>query len=657
MKKKVSSGLYATIDIGSTAIKAVVVEVTDKGKRLLRAESEEINPTNGFNSEEEYKEFVSSAIAKLTKNLRLDKCKKVSSLFYNRELQVKLIDLPNQVSKEQLDDVLVWEAKKLLSTHYHDKEFSFAYSIIKENPITVAIAVVPQELLESHLSLFEKTSIEPDAIYADVFSAISLRPIVDLAGLPALSIVNFGYSGTHLHIFSAGKLKFYRFIPTGTSELSNPPRENELEMYSQKIRFSFDYFRAVSKLNQVDTMYFMGGGSQYEEVLPFAQNYFSPTKIHAMDVSSALDISPVMTTNNDETSSNETKLLKYIPAIGACITSFEDDSERTNLLAQLNSKKSEKKLENLAQLIPAAIVALVTIVSYIIISTTYDQKIQTFQEFPVNLDSAKEFYKIDKNKLKTIKGNLANPDLILCRNSEDLVKQSSRNRDSLYKLFTMAMYFKKPNMEITDILVKNQAEADQISINKEDSLEDSNQDIEENGNIDEEISSNSSLSNQPNDDMNIFEMPSDNVIPNQEDTTISNKTNLTNNDFDIFGTPSNNDAQPIKNDAKKTEPQTSPKKNSKPAKNQPQKIFISKLATPIMEEQIKEDFFGKIAIIRGVAENLDLISEYTEKLSCQTLTSKKVPLPRAIKRIISLNVKTTDDGKIEFLLKGELNNE
>ena len=267
MTKKLNPGLYATIDIGTKSVKAVVIEVNDKSKRLLNAESIELAAFDSFTNEEDYNKQITDGISKLVEKLDLTKCQKVISLFYNREFQVKLIDFPNQVKPEQLNQMLFWEAKKLLSTHYKEEEFSYSYCITRGNPLSVALAVVPQTLLNAHMKLFENTGITPASVYTDVFASLALQPIIDIAGLPALSIVNFGHSGTHLNIFSAGKLKFYRFIPTGTSEMTNPPQENELEVYSQKIRFSFDYFRAVSKLTQVDALFFMGGGSSIPNVL------------------------------------------------------------------------------------------------------------------------------------------------------------------------------------------------------------------------------------------------------------------------------------------------------------------------------------------------------------------------------------------------------
>lgn len=571
MKKKTASGLYASIDIGSTSVKAVVVEVTDKNKRLLKAESEPLNAANSFSSEEEYNIHVSDAIAKLAKSLQLDKCKKISSLYYNRELQVKLIDLPNQVTVDQLDSVLVWEAKKLLSSHYKDKEFAFSYSVIKENPITVALAVIPQILLESHLYLYERAGIKLQAVYSDVFTADALRPIVDFAGLPALSIVNFGNTGSHLQIFSTGKLKFYRYIPTGTAEMSDPPTEGELEMYSQKIRFSFDYFRAVSKLSQVDTMYFMGGGSQFKEVIPFAQNYFAPTKVYPLDISSAIDISPVISSAmNENTTAKDSSeaILKYIPAIGACLTDLSDKAEHANLMTQLNFAENERKKEKLAQSLPIFFGIAAVIISALILGFIYYEKSGILQELEQQVSIVKSEKEANAIKLTSCKPQEIQHNMQLCPNSQKAVEPILQSKRALHTLFSMIMRLREPGMKITDILIRNRQEADQIALKAEvkDIFGEGFEDVEE-----------------------------DKLAP-----------------------------------------------------------FTSKFSSSIAEEQIKEDFDGKIAIIRGIAENSMQISRFTEGLSTYPTDQKGKKLPRAIQRVLSINTQKISGNKIEFMMKGEL---
>ena len=406
---------------------------------------------------------------------------------------------------------------------------------------------------------------------SDVFTADALRPIVDFAGLPALSIVNFGNTGSHLQIFSTGKLKFYRYIPTGTAEMSDPPTEGELEMYSQKIRFSFDYFRAVSKLSQVDTMYFMGGGSQFKEVIPFAQNYFAPTKVYPLDISSAIDISPVISSAmNENTTAKDSSeaILKYIPAIGACLTDLSDKAEHANLMTQLNFAENERKKEKLAQSLPIFFGIAAVIISALILGFIYYEKSGILQELEQQVSIVKSEKEANAIKLTSCKPQEIQHNMQLCPNSQKAVEPILQSKRALHTLFSMIMRLREPGMKITDILIRNRQEADQIALKAEvkDIFGEGFEDVEE-----------------------------DKLAP-----------------------------------------------------------FTSKFSSSIAEEQIKEDFDGKIAIIRGIAENSMQISRFTEGLSTYPTDQKGKKLPRAIQRVLSINTQKISGNKIEFMMKGEL---
>ena len=85
MNKKITPGLYGTIDIGTKSVKAIVVEINSKGnKRLLNTSNVDLAPFDTFVNEEEYNQQITEAISNLTNNLDLQKCRKIISLFYNR---------------------------------------------------------------------------------------------------------------------------------------------------------------------------------------------------------------------------------------------------------------------------------------------------------------------------------------------------------------------------------------------------------------------------------------------------------------------------------------------------------------------------------------------------------------------------------------------
>ena len=130
MNKTITSGLYAAIDIGTKSVKAIVIEVNLNSKRLLKTQSIDLDIIDNLATENSYKNQVSKAISKLTEDLELSKCQKIVTLFYNRDLQVKLLDLPSTVNIDQLDQILPWEAKKLLSSHYKEEEYVYLFAAL-----------------------------------------------------------------------------------------------------------------------------------------------------------------------------------------------------------------------------------------------------------------------------------------------------------------------------------------------------------------------------------------------------------------------------------------------------------------------------------------------------------------------------------------------
>ncbi|MDD3000304.1 MAG: hypothetical protein PHF29_00940 [Candidatus Riflebacteria bacterium] len=428
MKKKTHEGNFVTIDIGSVSIKAVVLEINAKTKRLVTVEEEKYAAPLLNREDEQSKVIVVKALKRIYERLSSYKNITIGALYSSRELQVKILDLPQQIQADVLEKTLNWEARKMLSASYKDAPYSYSYKIIRNNPFSVVLSVVPDSLLKKHIDLFKSAGIKLNGLYPEVYSGAALLGMADITGLPAVSVVNVGYVGTHLQIFSAGELKFYRYIPSGMSEMSAKPTAAELEVYSQKIRFSFDYFRAVSKLNQIDLLSFMGGGAASEGFLPYEQSYFSPTKINALDVSSGIDIAAVMSKAHNEAVTAEAKqnfILSFIPAIGGSLAASAGDSDKMNLIAQMTAREKERLYENFVNKMPVY-AAVGIVLTALVVSFAYkgliDEKISEQRnqiaiqkQKAIELESEGEIMK-DKNgrpiqilKLSGKLGKILNP--------------------------------------------------------------------------------------------------------------------------------------------------------------------------------------------------------------------------------------------------------
>ena len=471
MKNTNNKGLYAAFDIGTVSIKAAIIEVTDSGKRIATIEEEPLKPLAEFPGEEEYRQQIVETLKNLSSRLPIKDCRHIAALYSNRELQVKIIELPSQVQSEQIDKILNWEAKKLLSPNFREEPYAFAYKVIRKNPYMVALAVIPQRLLERFAELFEAAGLSLDSAYGEVFGADALKEIVDLSGLPAMSIVNFGHSGTHLQIFAAGELRFYRFIPSGMGEMTVPPTDNELEMFSQKIRFSFDYFRAISKLNQIDSLFFMGGGAALPGVLPFARTYFNPSRVNIVDTSAGIDISPILPelADNSPAEERQRRLLPFIPAIGAIMACLSEQATPMNLSACLKNKKRDKRMKELARLLPLWVgiagLLLIIVILFSMKSGIYQRLMETQKQ----LDTARigvEALNIKTSRLRAAldTGVKLSP---LARKALEPILKSRLGIDQLLFVVNQS---RPEGLLIEEILLRSAAESENIALTSEEAM-------------------------------------------------------------------------------------------------------------------------------------------------------------------------------------------
>jgi hypothetical protein len=465
MKNNMQDGLYAAFDLGSASLKASVIEITDSRPRLAVIEEDSLKQITDFPDEQEYRVHLIESLQNISSRIPLKECRKISVLFSHREMQVKVIELPGQIEGDQIEKVLTWEAKKLLAPTFRDEPYAFTYKIIKQSPYTIALAVIPQRLLEKHIELFEDAGITVNNAFAEVFAAHSLKDSIDNTGLPALSIVNFGNSGTHLQIFSTGDLRFYRYIPSGLSELSDPPKDNELEMYSQKIRFSFDYFRAVSKLSQIDAVFFMGGGAAHPEILPYQRNYFNPTRVNIVDISATIDISPILPdiSENAPAEEKQRKLLPFLPSVGAILTMFSSDSHLTDFAQRLNKSKREKRIKELSKSMPLVFSALGLIIIAVVLFFMHSNYQNRLVEINKNLEMKKIDVKAINIKIAKYKAARNLGGKISPAAKKALASVFAKQRSGADVLFAVSKGLQK-GLSVTDIIIRNNSEAENISL-------------------------------------------------------------------------------------------------------------------------------------------------------------------------------------------------
>jgi len=366
MKRNRPDGFYAAFDLGTFAVKAVVIERRQARDRLFVVEEESLRPVAEFPGESEYRDYQIQALRTIAARLPLKDCVEVAALFNSRELQVKIAELPAQIHRDQIDGVLWFEARKLLSPNFKQEPFILGYRILRDSPPTALITCVPQSLLVRFTDLYEAANIKLTGAYSEVFASFALREAQEAGARPTLAFANIGHSSTHLTIFAAGELKFYRHIPAGMNEIPALAESQDLDVYFQKIRFSFDYFRAVSKLGQIDEIRFIGGGPGRGEFLGHAREYFAPTQTGPLDISSRLDVATVLSPGTASMGPNEaaTRLLPYLPSIGTLLAHLDADGASNDLFGRLLEGRRAAAIGRLTGQVPlfGGIIGLLLIV-------------------------------------------------------------------------------------------------------------------------------------------------------------------------------------------------------------------------------------------------------------------------------------------------------
>ncbi|MBF0498534.1 MAG: hypothetical protein HQM09_00240 [Candidatus Riflebacteria bacterium] len=352
MKPDLPDGLHIAFDLGVYALKAVVVERTGGRDRITAIEEETLHPPGDFPGENEYRENQTAILKRLSDRLPVKTARSIMATFNSRELQFKIVELPQQVADSQLENVLSWEAKKMLSPTFRSEPCLYAYRPLRSGGTQFALSVVPLSHLRRFIEIFEAADLRLDGIYPESLTGLAVRDCLPNAALPALSLINVGHLTTHIHIFSGGDLKFYRHIPSGMGEVPDPAQPGEMEVYTQKIRFSFDYFRAVTKLGGIDEIQFLGGGICRPGFMAYSRDYFAPGRTLNLDLSSRFDITPVI----NHQGSDGLGLAPFLPAMTAFLAHLEASSKvlfaSTNLRGRLRFMEDQERWTNLARTLP-----------------------------------------------------------------------------------------------------------------------------------------------------------------------------------------------------------------------------------------------------------------------------------------------------------------
>jgi Tfp pilus assembly PilM family ATPase len=346
MKLTLANGLYAVYDLGTSSVKAVLIRKQGETLQLICIETEPLKAQSDFPGDAEFRDHQAQTLKVLAGRLPLREIARHLCLFNCRDQQVKIIDFPNEIPDKQLEGVLEWEARKVLPKPLAAEPFLYAFQSVKGTR-SFALAVIPLIRLQRQLELFALAGIPLTGACPEVFAATALHDALPAASVPAVSLINLGFANTHISIFHRGELRFYRHIPSGFREMAENTVES-FEGFAQKIRFSFDYFRASCKLPHIDELKLAGGGCAREEFFQFAAEYFSPGRVGNLDVSPILDVSALLGSSGRENPA----LAAALPAIGAFLACGRSEAASTDFCARRQRITDREKMKKLSESVP-----------------------------------------------------------------------------------------------------------------------------------------------------------------------------------------------------------------------------------------------------------------------------------------------------------------
>ncbi|MBF0407431.1 MAG: hypothetical protein HQM10_08755 [Candidatus Riflebacteria bacterium] len=382
MKKPFGDGLYAGVDIGSYSIKAVTVERKSAQDTIVKAEEVLLSPQSEFPGDSEYYAYLSGKLDELARKVNISSCKRITAIFHDREILIKFFEFPSLPQLDQLEQMLFWEAKKLLPPNIKNEQFVFSWRPVKTDNKSFALAVIPLSRFKLFLSIFENAGIKPDSLIPEAFSVLAAKDMLPKASVSAFSFINIGHQGTHINIFSENEPKFYRQVPSGVSELAEVSDASEMEVFAQKIRFSFDYFRARTKLGNIDEIYIYGGGANNKLLFDYAKSYFLPGKVEKLNLS-------VKTVFPDESKKDS-----FLPATIGILGALENLGS-DNLLESYRKMADKERFDTITRVVPSVLAAIFTTV--LIVSVFFWK-----YSISVKLSQVKENIRLAENSINAV---------------------------------------------------------------------------------------------------------------------------------------------------------------------------------------------------------------------------------------------------------------
>lgn len=231
------------IDIGSSTIKAVQIEPSGIGWRLVNA-ALQVTPidscrdgviTNVLDVAQSIKTMLRSA------NIH---CTQAVAAISGSQVIVRQVQLP-KMSEASLRKSIRFEAARYISASMEDSvvEFEILGDMPDSDQMNVMLAAAPKDLVESRVNVLEAAGLEPIAIDVEAFAiirALAECNTTDNLRERTVALIDIGASHTDVNIVTDGQFALTRSIPIAGESFTNAIKTLTASSYEDAERMKFD---------------------------------------------------------------------------------------------------------------------------------------------------------------------------------------------------------------------------------------------------------------------------------------------------------------------------------------------------------------------------------------------------------------------------------
>lgn len=248
---------YIGLDIGSSYIKAVEMEIGPAGGIILRKAS--LVP-----KEEGVKKAVAGMPVKSAKVAVVADCP---------ERYLRYFTIP-KMSDREIAEAVRWQVKEKVSLPLDELLMDYKLQEIVEGGVSkykVKLAAMPAKAVDEIIKGLAEVGISPAALLPPPLAIEKLSSRMGLKGDEAAAVVDIGHNYTGINIIKDGYLVFTRKVNSGGAAITKDLNRPAAERLVQEIERSLHYYGDESSGDKVKSVVLTGGGAAIKGLAEFLQ--------------------------------------------------------------------------------------------------------------------------------------------------------------------------------------------------------------------------------------------------------------------------------------------------------------------------------------------------------------------------------------------------